>query len=116
MKKTLWIALLSIMLVVLILKTIQAAQFHGIGATALYYGEMFKNTWQAQFNVDLWIHTLLFACWIFYRERSKVVGAVCGLACIYLGALFSLFYLIFIFIRAKNDTDLLFKGSKVIVA
>ena len=116
MKKRLWISVLGILWALLLVKSILAMQSHDLSPTAHYYGEMIKNTWQGQFNFDLWIHTLILACWMFYREHSKVVGTICGLATIYFGALFSLLYLILVFIRAKNDSDLHLKGNKVILA
>jgi len=115
MTKKLSMTVLMILWALLLFKSILAMQSQDLSPTAHYYGEMFKNTWQAQFNFDLWIHTVLLAGWMFYREKSKVVGAICGLATIYFGALFSLLYLILVFIRAKNDADLQLKGGKVVL-
>ncbi len=116
MNKKSWTALLFILWAMLLFKSILAMQSHDLSPTAHYYGEMIKNTWQGQFNFDLWIHTVLLAGWIFYRENSKVVGVICGLATIYFGALFSLLYLIFVFIRAESDTDVLHKTDRVITS
>ena len=116
MKKRLWISVMALLWALLLFKSILAMQSQDLSPTAHYYGEMLANTWQAQFNFDLWIHTVLLAAWIFYREKSKVVGTICGLATIYFGALFSLLYLILVFIRAKNDADLHLKDNKVILA
>ncbi len=116
MKKRLWVSALRILWTLLLFKSILAMQSQDLSPTAHYYGVMLTNTWQGQFNFDLWIHTVLLACWIFYREKSKVIGTICGLATIYFGALFSLLYLILAFIRAKSDAELNLKRNKVILA
>ena len=115
MKKQIMISVLGILWALLLIKSILAMQSHDLSPTAHYYGEMLRNTWQGQFNFDLWIHTVVLACWIFFRENSKVVGVICGLATIYFGALFSLLYLILAFIRAKSDSQRHLKDDNVIL-
>lgn len=116
MKKRAWIAVLGILWALLLIKSILAMQSQDLSPTVHYYGAMLTNTWQGQFNFDLWIHTVLLAGWIFYREKSKVIGTICGLATIYFGALFSLLYLILVFIRAKSEADPRLKETKVLLA
>lgn len=114
MKKNLFISLLFILWVVMMIKTILAFQLHGSNVSMQYYGGMLENSWQGHFNTDLLIHSVLLACWIIYREKSKVIGVLCGSAAVYFGAVFSLFYLIVTCIRSNTDTDIFFKGKKTI--
>jgi len=115
MNRKLWTTVLGVLWALLLFKSIMAMQSQDLSPTAHYYGAMLKNTWQGQFNFDLWIHTVVLGGWMFYREKSRVVGLICALATIYFGALFSLLYLISAFIRAKTNTDLPMEKSKVML-
>lgn len=70
-----------------------------------------SHPWRAQFNTDLMIHLLLFASWVFWREQSKVAGAVCALLCL-MGGLFTLPYLLWAMHRAGGDMKLLLLGAQ----
>ena len=112
MRRYIFIAILCLIWVFMIIKTIVAIQYHGMESIAIqYYGIMLENTWQAHFNTDLLIHTVIFACWIFYREKSKVVAVLCGLLSVYCGAIVTILYLIIILIKSKGDSALFFKGQ-----
>jgi hypothetical protein len=112
--RNLFIALLCILWVIMLMKTILAIQFHDSSPSLHYYGGMLENSWQGHFNTDLLIHSVLIACWIFYREKSKIIGVLCGSAAVYFGAVFSLLYLIVTSIRSNTDMDLFFNGKKTI--
>ena len=109
MKRYALIAILCLMWAFMIIKTILTPG--GVGdVNAQYYGIMLDNTWQAHFNTDLLIHTIVFACWIIYREKSKVTGILYGLLSVNLGAIFTILYLIITLIKSKGDSTLFFKG------
>ncbi len=66
--------------------------------------------WRLQFNTDLLIHLLLFAAWVFWREKSKLAGGVCALLCL-MGGLFTLPYLLFALHRAQGDAKKFLLGA-----
>ncbi|HEY6131235.1 MAG TPA: hypothetical protein VIV27_04415 [Halioglobus sp.] len=70
----------------------------------------FSHPWRAQFNTDFSIHLLLFAIWVFWREKSKVLGLVAALLCA-LGGMFTLPYLLLATYRAKGDTKEFLLGA-----
>ena len=69
----------------------------------------FSHPWRAQFNTDFSIHLLLFAIWVFWREKSKIVGLVAALLCT-LGGMFTLLYLLIAIYRAQGDAKKLMLG------
>jgi hypothetical protein len=70
----------------------------------------FSQPWRAQYYTDFILHVLLVAAWVFWRERSKAVGAACALACIGGGALISLAYIFIATYRAEGDARRLALG------
>ena len=111
MKRTIPVATLCLLWAFMLVKTLLAMHYHDLGPTMHYYTIMLKNTWQAHFNVDLLIHSVLFACWMVYRVRGKLVGVLCGLGAIYMGAIFTLLYLLVVFVQSKGDLDLFLRGK-----
>lgn len=99
------LALWGILLVV----TWRAAAELGFGAGNLFFSD-FSHPWRAQFNADLSLHLLLFAVWVFWRERSKVVGGACALLCV-LGGVFTFPYLLVAVYRARGDVRALLLGA-----
>jgi hypothetical protein len=73
----------------------------------------FSHPWRAQYYTDFILHVLLVASWVFWRERSKAVGAACALACIGGGALISLLYVFIATYRAGGDSRKLLLGKHV---
>ena len=70
----------------------------------------FSHPWRAQFNTDFSIHLLLFAIWVFWREKSKALGLMAALLCT-LGGMFTLLYLLFATYRAQGDAKVLLLGA-----
>lgn len=70
----------------------------------------FLHPWRAQFNTDFFLHLLLFATWVFWREKSKAVGLVCALLCM-LGGMFTFLYLAIAVYLAKGDVKTLLLGA-----
>ncbi|AXQ27848.1 hypothetical protein D0B54_03775 [Solimonas sp. K1W22B-7] len=69
------------------------------------------HPWRLQFNADLLIHLLLFAAWVFWREKSKRAGGICALLCL-MGGLFTLPYLLFALHRAQGDVRKFLLGAQ----
>lgn len=90
--------LLVVLWIILMAKTIFALVGSGANATQNYYSGMMTNTWQGQFNLDLFFLTIVFSAWMVYRDASKTRGAVFGLLNIYLGGIFTLAYLAVLFL------------------
>ncbi len=70
----------------------------------------FAHPWRAQFNTDFSLHLLLFAIWVFWREKSKVQGLVCALLCL-MGGLFTFLYLLVSLYRAKGSSKNFMLGT-----
>jgi hypothetical protein len=81
----------------------------GFGGGNIFFAD-FAEPWRAQFNTDLSLHLLLFAVWVFWRERSKAVGLTCALLCS-LGGLFTFVYLFASLLRSRGDVRALLLGS-----
>lgn len=62
------------------------------GVGELFFSD-FTHPWRAQFNADFGLHLIVMAGWVAWREKSfpKKIGF--GLACIFLGGLFSFAYI-----------------------
>lgn len=83
----------------------------GIVAALPTFLDDLGHPWRRQFYIDLEIHLLLVACWMIYREPSKMIGLFCGLATIVLGALVTAPYLLITTFRTKGDLVALLIGS-----
>jgi hypothetical protein len=83
---------------------------HALGSDGgMVFVSDFSHPWRAQFNTDFSIHLLLFAIWVFWREKSKIVGLVAALLCV-LGGMFTLLYLLLAAYRAQGDVKKLLLG------
>lgn len=94
--------LLVLLWILLMAKTILVFLGSGANATHTYYSGMMQNTWQGQFNLDLFFLTIVFSTWMVYRDASKIRGTVFGLLNIYLGGIFTLAYLAVIFLMPNK--------------
>ena len=95
--------------VVLLAVTWRAAAELGLGAGNVFFSD-FSHPWRAQFNADLSLHLLLFAVWVFWRERSKPLGVVCAVLCV-LGGIFTFLYFLVALYRARGDARVLLLGA-----
>ncbi|MFT6990906.1 MAG: hypothetical protein ACJASL_002890 [Paraglaciecola sp.] len=109
MKKILLVFLLASW-AVMVYKTIQVSAAQSDGFLGYYFGEMFANTWQSHFNVDLLVHSLLFSFWVVYREKHMVVALLCGICAIAFGAVFSFLYLLVLAFIYKGNVPLMING------
>jgi hypothetical protein len=66
-----------------------------------------SHPWRAQYYSDFSAHLILLAAWILYRERSRGLGLLFGLAALALGALFTLPYILIASLKARNAKGLL---------
>ena len=74
--------------------TVRAISQAGLsGAGALFFGD-FVHPWRGQFNLDFAWHLVFMAAWVAWRETASVKRIVFGLACIFLGGLFSFAYIL----------------------
>lgn len=90
---------------------VTAYAVHALGSDGgMVFFDDFAHPWRAQFNTDFLIHLLLFAGWVFWRERSRAAGAVCALLCL-MGGLFTLPYLLWSLHRANGDFKALLLGA-----
>jgi len=71
-----------------------------------------RYLWQSHFSVDLLVHSILFSCWVVYRESSCSVAFICAICSIVFGAVFSFLYLLVVFYINKGDLFLVINGSK----
>lgn len=94
----------------MVYKTIQVSAAQPDSFLAHYFAEMLANSWQSHFNVDLLVHSILFACWIMYREKSPINGMIYGICAIGLGAVFSFLYLLIVFYKSQGKVFLVLNG------
>lgn len=97
----LWIAIVAV--------TWRAAAELGLGGGNVFFAD-FAHPWRAQFDADLSLHLLVVAVWVFWRERSKLVGVACAALCA-LGGLFTFLYLLVAVARARGDARALLLGA-----
>ena len=96
----------------LALVTARATGAMGLSGLVDTVVEDLRHPWRAQLYLDFELHLLLFAGWIAWRERSRALGLVCGVATLALGALFTLPYLIFATVAAEGDARALLLGAR----
>ena len=72
----------------------------------------FAHPWRAQFNTDFSFHLLLMALWIAARERSRIRGALFGIASVFLGGAFSFAYILAATFTTKGDVRHLLLGTR----
>ncbi len=100
--------LLCLLLLTLLALTAHAVVAQGLSGGNIFFTD-FTHPWRAQFNADLSIHLLLFACWVAWREHTPAIGLICALACA-LGGLFTLPYLLVAALRARGNATALLMG------
>ena len=105
MKAFVFGGLLIVLWIILMTKTIFAAIASDGSVTLLYYSEMMKNSWQGQFNLDLFCLTIVCSVWMLHRDSSKIRGSIFALLNIYLGGVFTLAYLAIANFRSKGDAS-----------
>lgn len=80
-------------------------------AGAVFLGD-FGHPWRAQFGADFSIHLLLVAAWLIWRSPNWIIGIVCAVLAINLGALFTLPYLVVTLWQAKGDVVAALSGNR----
>ena len=104
--------LLLAMTAVIVVVTVSAMGELGLPAAVTTILNDLRHPWRLQFYSDLEIQLVLFACWIIYREQSKLVGVCCGLGAIILGALFTAPYVLIASFRTSGDAVALLIGGQ----
>ena len=107
MKLKIYLLLSWILMVVV---TWKAVSLLSIDWPSVYFGDILIHPWRTQFNIDFIIHLFLFASWVVWRERSKVMGLICGILCVFGGGLFDFLYLLFISLQSKGNAREFFMG------
>jgi hypothetical protein len=62
----------------------------------------FAHPWYAQFHTDFAIHLLLAGAWMIWRAANRLVGLLCAVLTLNLGALFLLPFIAVIWLRAGS--------------
>ena len=101
---------LFVVWVLIIGVTVYAVLREGFNWPAVFFGDLFGHPWRSQFNTDFLIHLLLLAGWVFWREESKVKGAIYGFLSIFLGGMFGFIYILVSSISAKGDPKKMLLG------
>ncbi|MBD2626839.1 hypothetical protein [Trichormus variabilis] len=82
----------------------------GINFPAVYFGDLLKLDWRAQFNTDLLIFLSLTAIWVTWREGFTPKGFLLGVVTLVGGAMFVCPYLLFATYKANGDPKELLLG------
>ncbi len=104
--------LLVLAWIVIMASSIYAASQLGFNWPKIYFGDIVGNPWRSQFNTDFLIHLFLLCGWIYWREESKVKGAVYGFLSIIMGGMFGFAYLLHATYAAKGDMRALLLGAQ----
>ena len=91
--------------------TLYAVVRLGFNWPAVYFGDLLSHPWRSQFNTDFLIHLFLLCGWVYWREASKVKGAVYGFLSIFLGGMFGFAYLAVATYKAKGNMEAVLLGS-----
>jgi len=91
--------------------TLYAVSQLGYNWPAVFFTDLVGNEWRSQFNTDFLIHLFLLCAWIYWREESKVKGAVYGFLSIFLGGMFGFAYLLFHTFKANGNMKAILLGS-----
>jgi len=83
--------------------SIYAAMELGFNWPEIYFGDLVGNAWRSQFNTDFLIHLLLLCAWIYWREESKLKGALLGFLSIFMGGMVGFAYLLHATYKANGD-------------
>ncbi|MBD2570393.1 hypothetical protein [Anabaena lutea] len=90
--------------------SIYAIVTRGINFPAVYFGDLLKLDWRAQFNTDLLIFLCLTAIWVTWREGFTPKGFLFGFLCPSVGAMFVCPYLLLATYKANGDPKELLLG------
>ena len=90
--------------------TLYAVIREGLNWPAVFFGDLVGHPWRSQFNTDFLIHLFLLAFWVFWREESKVKGAIFGFLSIFGGGLFGFMYILVASVRAGGDPKKMLLG------
>ena len=72
--------------------------------------DQFRHPWSAQFSADLVAHALLAASWMIFRARSWALGLLWAVLAVALGSLFTLAYVLILFLQARGDVRTVLLG------
>ncbi|MFT6123985.1 MAG: hypothetical protein ACJAW2_000646 [Shewanella sp.] len=98
-----WILIMSI--------TAYAIVQAGPNWPAIYFGDLFLgNPWRQQFNTDFLIHLFILCSWVFWREESKLKGAIYGFLSIIMGGMFGFMYILYASYQAKGNVSKILLG------
>jgi hypothetical protein len=97
---------------VLLVVSVHAVEAMGFGAAGSVFMSDFAHPWRAQFNTDFSLHLLLVAAWMIYRSRLWVVGVVCAVLAVNLGAIFTLPYILVATFHARGDLTKVLLGHR----
>ena len=98
-----WVAIMA--------STIYAANALGYFWPAVYFGDLFDHPWRSQFNTDFLIHLFILCSWIYWRESSKIKGAIYGFLSIFMGGMFGFAYLFYASYTARGNVSAMLLGS-----
>lgn len=59
--------------ILMIVVTWRAVSILSVDWPSVYFGDILNHLWCTQLNIDFLIHLFLFASWIVWRERTKVM-------------------------------------------
>jgi len=88
--------------------TARAVAMHGLEGGNVFFSD-FAHGWRAQFYTDFLLHVVPIAAWVYWREASKLTGALCVLGTLS-GGLFTLLYVLVATYRADGDARRLMLG------
>ena len=109
-----FMALLRIFLffstVIIFTVSIYAAVAHGVNWPAVFFGDLLSLDWRSQFNADFFIHLLLLATWVSWREGFTAKGYVFGFLSIFMGGMFGFPYLLHATYKSRGDPKAILLG------
>lgn len=98
-----WVMIMSL--------TLYVVSSYGVNWPAVYFGDLIAMNWRTQFNADFLVHLLLLCSWVYWREESKVKGAIYGFLSIIMGGMFGFAYLLYASYAAKGNVKAILLGS-----
>ena len=72
---------------------------------------LLDHPWGRVTLVDLYVGFLLFACWVFQRERSKLIATIWLLSLLVLGHLAASVYVIRALVQSRGNTSHFWTGK-----
>ncbi len=105
-------AALAIAWAALVYVSVHAVSAMGAAAAGpVFFGD-FSHPWRAQFGADFSVHLLLVAAWMIWRARSWIVGILCAVLAINLGALFTIPFFLIALWGAGGDVGAALQGAR----